>query len=168
MRQARRDRSVTPAPQGATGPAGSPDTGSQILSKLSTVDGSGSGLDASLLDGHDSSYFLSTSGKAADAGLLDGINSTGFARLSTSSSAAIGLPAMAAHTCIDYDLALGGVDPNNVVIVRENNAELPDGVLMMSGTVKAAASVHVRFCNVRAVASAADGSIPIRWYAFTT
>lgn len=32
-------------------------TGSDILSKLSTVDGDGSGLDADKLDGHDASYF---------------------------------------------------------------------------------------------------------------
>jgi hypothetical protein len=30
------------------------------------------------LDGHDSSYFLSTTGKAADADKLDGIDSAGF------------------------------------------------------------------------------------------
>lgn len=36
---------------GAQGPAGSPDTGEDILSKLSTVDGAGSGLDSDLLQG---------------------------------------------------------------------------------------------------------------------
>jgi hypothetical protein len=40
-----------------TGPAGSPDTAAQVLAKLVTVDGTGSTLDADLLDGHDSSYF---------------------------------------------------------------------------------------------------------------
>lgn len=38
-------------PAGATGPAGSPDTAAQVLAKLATVDGSGSGLDADTLDG---------------------------------------------------------------------------------------------------------------------
>ena len=36
---------------GVAGPAGSPDTPAQVLSKLATVDGAGSGLDADTLDG---------------------------------------------------------------------------------------------------------------------
>ena len=43
-------------------------------------DGSGSGLDADLLDGNQASAFLTTSGKAADSNLLDGIDSTYFNR----------------------------------------------------------------------------------------
>lgn len=35
-------------------------TASDVLSKIKSVDGSGSGLDADLLDGHDSSYFAKT------------------------------------------------------------------------------------------------------------
>jgi len=50
----------------------------EVLTKMKTVDGSGSGLDADLLDGHDSTYFLSVTGKAADANLLDGLDSTYF------------------------------------------------------------------------------------------
>ncbi|MCQ2010538.1 hypothetical protein NOM01_10975 [Sporolactobacillus sp. STSJ-5] len=38
-----------------------------ILTMLKTVDGSGSGLDADTLDGHESSYFLTTTGIAASA-----------------------------------------------------------------------------------------------------
>lgn len=38
-------------PQGPQGPAGSPDTPAQVLGKLATVDGPGSGLDSDLLDG---------------------------------------------------------------------------------------------------------------------
>lgn len=38
-------------PQGPQGPAGSPDTAAQVLTKITSVDGSGSGLDADLLDG---------------------------------------------------------------------------------------------------------------------
>jgi hypothetical protein len=40
---------------GAAGPAGSPDTAQQVLDKLKSVDGSGSGLDADALDDLDSS-----------------------------------------------------------------------------------------------------------------
>ena len=42
---------------GATGPQGSPDTAAQVLTKIKTVDGSGSGLDADLLDGINSDRF---------------------------------------------------------------------------------------------------------------
>ncbi|HYH58916.1 MAG TPA: hypothetical protein VD790_06815 [Thermoleophilaceae bacterium] len=38
-------------PTGPTGPAGSPDTADEVLTKLLTVDGSGSGLNADALDG---------------------------------------------------------------------------------------------------------------------
>jgi len=45
-------------PTGFTGSQGSPDTASQILAKLVTVDGASSGLDADLLDGISSTSFL--------------------------------------------------------------------------------------------------------------
>ena len=45
-------------PQGPVGSNGSPDTPQQILDKLVSVDGSGTGLDADKLDGRDSSEFL--------------------------------------------------------------------------------------------------------------
>ena len=52
-------------PVGPPGPQGSPDTAAQVLAKLVTVDGSGSGLDADLLDGHDSTYFATQSDMTA-------------------------------------------------------------------------------------------------------
>ena len=48
----------------------------EILEGIKTVDGSGSGLDADLLDGIDSTGFLLVSGKAADSELLDGQDGT--------------------------------------------------------------------------------------------
>lgn len=154
---------------GAPGTSGSPDTPAQILAKLSTIDGSGSGLDASLLDGQDSTAFLGVSDKAADANLLDGLNSSAFSRLSASSTASIALPAIAAHSCVDYDdVVLGGVDPGDVVIVREGDGamNIPAGVLMMAGSVQTGNNVHLRFCNIRSSASSADANVPIRWYGF--
>ncbi len=56
-----------PGRDGTNGTNGSPDTAAQILAKLITVDGAGSGLDADLVDGFTSSAFAF----AADA-LLDG------------------------------------------------------------------------------------------------
>lgn len=44
-------------PAGQNGIDGTTDTPTQVLSKIKNVDGSNSGLDADLLDGHDSSYF---------------------------------------------------------------------------------------------------------------
>ena len=44
-------------PQGPPGADGSPDTAAQVLAKLITVDGAGSGLDADLLDGQSSAFF---------------------------------------------------------------------------------------------------------------
>jgi hypothetical protein len=53
---------------GATGPAGadgSPDTAAQVLTKLLTVDGTGSGLDADLLDGQHATAFATPASLAA-------------------------------------------------------------------------------------------------------
>jgi hypothetical protein len=156
-------------PQGPQGPAGSAETGSSILTKLLAVDGSGSGLDASLLDGFNSTYFLPATGKAADADELDGITSSGFARLSASSTGLVSISGgIAAHSCLDYDVPLGGVDPGNVVIVREGaGVTLPAGVIMTSGSVQSGSNVHLRFCNVQGAAVPGFTSFPIRWYAFT-
>ena len=51
---------------GATGPAGSPDSAADVLTKLKTVDGTGSELDADTLDGRNPSDITGTAG----AGLL--------------------------------------------------------------------------------------------------
>ena len=68
-------------PQGPAGPAGPKgDPGPAGAA------GQGSPLDADLLDGHDSTYFLPATGKASDADELDGISSSGFGKLSVSSS----------------------------------------------------------------------------------
>jgi hypothetical protein len=48
--------------KGNTGPSGSPDTAAQVLSKLTTVDGDGSGLDADTLDGINSDGFVKGGG----------------------------------------------------------------------------------------------------------
>ena len=49
-------------PQGPAGADGSPDTAAQVLAKLVTVDGPGSGLDADKLDGNQASAFARLSG----------------------------------------------------------------------------------------------------------
>jgi hypothetical protein len=82
-------------PQGPVGPGGEGggDTALQILAKLVTVDGRGSGIDADRLDGIDGSEFLRTAaqivrllrtadgrGSGVDADRLDGLDSTEFVR----------------------------------------------------------------------------------------
>lgn len=152
--------------QGPAGTSGSADTPGQILAKLSTVDGSGSGLDASLLDGFDSTAFLKDDEKAADANLLDGINSTGFAQESTSSSGLIDVGGIAAHSCAEFDLTLGGVDSGDIVIVRPGaSVKLPTGVILSEGSTQGAGLVNIRLCNVRNVAAPAVSDFPVRWYA---
>ena len=51
-------------PAGADGSDGSPDTAAEVLAKIVTVDGSGSGLDADLLDGLHASTFMRASSVA--------------------------------------------------------------------------------------------------------
>jgi hypothetical protein len=71
-------------------------TAADILAKLLTVDGTGSGLDADTLDGHDAAYFATSAsftaagilaalltvdgtGSGLDADKLDGLDASGFA-----------------------------------------------------------------------------------------
>ncbi|RLB79047.1 MAG: hypothetical protein DRH06_00060 [Deltaproteobacteria bacterium] len=133
--------SMTLAYMGAEGQASSSDamTPQEILDSLKLVDGTGSGLDAdlldglhatafllaggtaadsNLLDGHDSSYFAATSdltaylpvgGKAADSNLLDGNDSGYFA-------AAGDLAAYALITDLDGYLPVGGTAANALLL----------------------------------------------------
>jgi hypothetical protein len=62
------DEATLSLPKGAAGPqgpAGSPDSASQVLEKLLTVDGAGSGIDSDTVDGKSAGEFL---GAAATAG----------------------------------------------------------------------------------------------------
>src|SRR5436190_13234640 len=96
-------------PQGIPGQNGSPDTPQQVLDKIVQVDGQGSGLDSSFLDGIDSTGFLRNTGKAADADKLDGLNSTVFVKRGTASGGTIGLSSIAANKCSDVQLGIGSL-----------------------------------------------------------
>ena len=70
--------STVPGPPGPPGASGSPDTAAQVLAKLITVDGTGSGLDADLLDGKDSTAFgtvtnIATTGPGISGGPITAV-----------------------------------------------------------------------------------------------
>jgi hypothetical protein len=67
-----------PGAPGAPGADGSPDTPGQVLAKLLGVDGSGSGLDADLLDGSSSADFLGVGDTAANSSELGGQPASAF------------------------------------------------------------------------------------------
>lgn len=77
---------------GVDGEDGSPDTAAQVLAKLLTVDGAGSGLVADSLDGLDSSDFLGVNAKASDSDKLDGLDSSDFVQAEGASFIDAGLP----------------------------------------------------------------------------
>jgi len=116
-------------------------TAADVFSKVKSLDGAGSGLDADLLDGHSSSYYsigthnhdtayLGLSAKAADANKLDGHDSTYFAVAgSTDSSsevdakiAALVDSSPAALDTLNELAAALGDDPNFATTVNNNIA----------------------------------------------
>lgn len=153
-------------PQGEPG-AGSPDTPQQVLDKLVQVDGDGSGLDASLLDGTDSTGFLRSNGKAADADNLDGINSTSFVRRGTASGGAIGLGSIGADKCADVQLGIGGLKVGDLIVLNVASGDsLPKNLTFQELDIPSDGHLNVRVCNGSSTASVADADIKLRWYAF--
>jgi hypothetical protein len=149
---------------GETGPAGSPDTPGQVLAKIVQVDGDGSGLDASFLDGINSTGFLRNTGKAVDADKLDGLNSTAFLKRGTIGSGVIGLSAIGGNKCSDVTLGIGGLKLNDVATLNVAPGDaLPARLTMTVLDVPADTQLRVRFCNPTATASPADNDIKLRW-----
>ena len=159
-------------PKGDAGPSGadgSPDTPNQVLDKLKTVDGTGSALDADLLDGlhassflgvgakaadadhldgFDSTAFLPATGKAANADKLDNIDSTGFAKISANLTADIGGFTLSAHFCADLDIPLSGADVGDMPLVQPAaNATVPSALIVEGLYVGTAGHLTLRVCN---------------------
>ena len=154
-------------PQGPAGADGSPDTPQQILDKIVQVDGQGSGLDASFLDGIDSTGFLRSNGKAVDADKLDGIDSAGFVKRGTASGGTIGLSSIAANTCKDVQLGIGSLQMNDRIFFGVKPGDkLPAGLILQVLDIPADGLVNVRVCNCTNVASPSDSDIKLVWYAF--
>jgi len=152
--------------EGPQGPPGSPDTPQQVLDKIVQVDGQGSGLDSSFLDGIDSTGFLRSTGKAVDADKLDGLNSTSFVKRGTVGNGVIGLSSIGAHKCSDVTLGLGGVRVGDIILMNVQAGDaLPAGLTMTGLDVPVNGQFHMRMCNSTATASPADNDIKLRWYA---
>src|SRR3954468_429520 len=151
-------------PQGLPGKDGSPDTPQQVLDKIVQVDGQGSGLDSSFLDGIDSTGFLRTTGKAADADKLDGLNSSVFAKRGPSGTGTIGLSAIAANSCRDVVFGISGLQTTDSIVLNVLSGDsLPARLTMMPLDVPTAGQLNVRICNGTSTASLADSDIKIRW-----
>jgi hypothetical protein len=149
---------------GPQGPAGSPDTPLEVLQKITQVDGDGSGLDASFLDGINSTGFLRTTGKAADADKLDGINSSGFVRRGPFGSGTIGLSVVGHNSCSDVVFGIAGTKVGDVAVLNVVSGDaLPARLTMTPLDVPADGKLNVRICNPTNTNSIADGDIKVRW-----
>jgi hypothetical protein len=153
-------------PQGEPG-AGSPDTPQQVLDKLVQVDGAGSGLDSSFLDGIDSTGFLRNNGKAADADNLDGLNSTAFVLRGTAAGGTVALGSVAAGKCSDVQLGIGNLQVGDVIVLNVAPGDsLPKNLTFQELDIPADGVLNLRICNGSSTASVADADIKLRWYAF--
>ena len=126
-------------PQGPAGANGSPDTAAQVRDKLKTVDGSGSGIDADLLDGSHASAFARLSG-ATFSGTVTAPNfvSSSDARLK-SNVAVIGdaLSKVQALTGVTFTMA--GSDGRQMgLIAQDVQAVAPEAVVEAEGILRLA------------------------------
>jgi hypothetical protein len=126
-------------PQGPAGADGSPDTAAQVRAKLVTVDGSGSGIDADLLDGSHGSAFAKLTG-ATFSGTVTAPNfvSSSDARLKSNIAP---IPEALAKV-----QALTGVTFNNLgsetqqmgLIAQDVQAVAPEAVVEVDGVLRLA------------------------------
>ena len=86
------------------------DTASEILTKLKTVDGTGSGLDADLLDGHNSDYFATASTVSSIPVISTGSFTISSVTANTNSTIDITMPTSASvNKCVFW--TTGGIAP---------------------------------------------------------
>ncbi|WP_292270861.1 tail fiber domain-containing protein [Marivita sp.] len=126
-------------PQGPAGADGSPDTAGQVLAKLVTVDGSGSGIDADLLDGSHASAFAKLTG-ATFTGTVTAPNfvSSSDARLKSDIAPIIeALAKVQALTGVTFTIA--GSDTRQMgLIAQEVQAVAPEAVVEAEGVLRLA------------------------------
>ena len=126
-------------PQGPAGADGSPDTAAQVRAKLVTVDGSGSGIDADLLDGSHASAFALLSG-ATFSGTVTAPNfvSSSDARLKSDiAPIADALAKVQALTGVTFTMA--GSDARQMgLIAQDVQAVAPEAVVEAEGVLRLA------------------------------
>jgi hypothetical protein len=148
-----------PGPQGAPGEPGedgSPDTPAQVLSKVRTVDGAGSGLDADLLDGQQGSAFV------ADGDSAGGDLSGTFSNLQLAGGTvgrnelASGGPhgsisffefSIAAGACHTRAFGFPHANLGEVLLTFPESADLGDGVYMRPTVVAHPGQGVLEICN---------------------
>lgn len=126
-------------PQGPAGANGSPDTAAQVREKLKTVDGSGSGIDADLLDGLHASSFARLSG-AIFSGTVTAPNfvSSSDARLKTNvTPISDALQKVQALTGVTYNMIDGGSREIGL-IAQDVQAVAPEAVVETEGLLRLA------------------------------
>ena len=126
-------------PQGPAGADGSPDTAAQVRAKLVTVDGSGSGIDADLLDGNHASAFARLSG-ATFSGTVTAPNfvSSSDARLK-SDIAPIHAALAKVQALTGVTFAMAGSDTRQMgLIAQDVQAVAPEAVVETEGVLRLA------------------------------
>ncbi len=125
--------------QGPAGANGSPDTAAQVRDKLKTVDGSGSGIDADLLDGSHASAFARLFG-ATFSGTVTAPNfvSSSDARLKTNvTPISDALQKVQALTGVTYTMIEGGSREIGL-IAQDVQAVAPEAVVETEGVLRLA------------------------------
>ncbi|CRK76346.1 MULTISPECIES: tail fiber domain-containing protein [Roseobacteraceae] len=126
-------------PQGPAGADGSPDTAAQVRAKLVTVDGSGSGIDADLLDGNHASAFARLSG-ATFSGAVTAPNfvSSSDARLK-SDIAPIHAALAKVQALSGVTFSMAGSDARQMgLIAQDVQAVAPEAVVETEGVLRLA------------------------------
>jgi hypothetical protein len=148
---------------GLPGRAGSPDSAAQVLAKLATVDGSGSGLDADLLGGQSPDAFQKRGTATACSGTdkATGIDAAG----DLTCGADVGLtaiisthhdidpPSVAANTCDTFSDAMPGMVRDDHLIMSPPPSVVASDMIITPGqSVNAADTIRVQYCNLSASA----------------
>lgn len=170
-------------PQGPIGPAGSADTPGGVLSKLLTVDGAGSGLDADLLDGLASSAFVAdadsangdVTGPFSDLQLK--ASSVGVDQLATGAATIRSLksgmpttssightfdpPSIPAQGCYYKFVVLDAADRGEMVILSESGTNQLSAGLMLMPTMARDGGVPIALCNFNTSNAVDDNNITV-------
>lgn len=150
-------------PTGRTGPAGSPDTGTQVLTKLATVDGAGSGLDADLFRGQSPAAFQKRGTATACSGTdkATGLDAAG----DLTCGADIGLtaiisthhdidpPSVAANSCDTFAEPMPGMVRGDHLIMSPPPSVVASDMIITPGqSVNPTDAIRVQYCNLSASA----------------